>query len=316
MSNRFFLNCALLRQLSLAILLCCLTFIAEAQTNEPITLNVTVTNDDRVPVKGLTLQDFSITVDKRAQKVLSFTDREEPMNVGILIDTSGSMYKYGPKALAALKTNLKQGLARFINLSHPDNQYFVLSFGDKTKVLQGWTTESGLVTSSLDSLEFKGYTPLYDVITAVIPKVRTGKNARHVLIVFSDGTDTDSKGSYEQVRELLKRSDVLFYGVGVAEFSERVSPRMEPDGGIILGEFAGYSGGVALFAHNFERAGAFDNAFEFIARELRSKYQIVISPEEAGDKERWRKISVSATPADASGKRKKLRVRTREGYYR
>ena len=53
-----------------------------------------------------------------------------------------------------------------------------------------------------------------------------------------------------------------------------------------------------------------------IAQELRSQYQLVISAEERAAKEKWHKLTVSATGNDSSGRPEKFVVRTRPGYYR
>ncbi|MGH9929539.1 MAG: VWA domain-containing protein, partial [Pyrinomonadaceae bacterium] len=55
-----------------------------------------------------------------------------------------------------------------------------------------------------------------------------------------------------------------------------------------------------------------DEAFERIALELRSQYSISYRPTDLGSKRRWHRIKVKLTPRERF---KRLRIRSREGYY-
>jgi hypothetical protein len=61
-----------------------------AQSPDSLVLNVTVANEKGVLSRGLSAENFSITVDKQPQKILSLSDQDVPASIGILIDDSGS----------------------------------------------------------------------------------------------------------------------------------------------------------------------------------------------------------------------------------
>ena len=298
-----------------AILLCCSLTYAEPPTNDSIVLNVLVTSEKGRVALGLRREDFSISIDKRPQSVLSVTDREMPASVGIVIDRSGSLEPYGKKEEAAFKQKLRQGLERFMTVSHASNEYFVSTFADTVSMDQDWTTDPGAVTGKLDAIEYKGNTSLYDALDNAIRKVATGRHAKQVVIVFSDGADSNSKTTFNQVRELLRRSNVMLYAFGV-EDPKSAGSALGREGVAALDELTGYGGGRTFFTPMDSNVKAFHQIFELMAIELRSQYQIVVSREAPGVREKWHKLNVTATRKDATGKSEKLKVRTQGGYYR
>ena len=304
----------LLLQLVLNTCLYCLPLSATAQTNTQIVMNVTVVTKEGAFIGGLSRDNFSVEVDKSPQDIVSFSDREVPASIGILIDTSGS-FDPGKFYRAAFKQNLKSGLEKFIKLSHPSNEYFVMTFNRSPALVQDWTSDSGSVSKSVDSLEFKGLTSMYDAILNAIPKMATGQHAKRVLMVVSDGMDNLSKTSRKKALEALKRSDVIFYALGVLDIRPGGVMPLYDEGSSVLQQFARNSGGRVLLAKFATSPVTFNDPFEYAAAELRSHYQLVISPEKPAGQEKWRKLRINVSNKDASGKPQKLYVIARQGYY-
>lgn len=302
----------LLVQLTVTTLIFSTLVTATPQTNDQVVLYVSVTTEKGDAILDLNHENFSVDIEKRPQTVVS-VGGERAASIGILIDISGSLHQNDKKMVASLKQHLKDGLERFVQLGHPGNEYFVMTFNKETTLLQDWTSEHPLVTNKLDSLEFKGLTRLYDAIPTAIAKVKQGRHSRHVLVIISDGNDSDSRSGKKEAREVLKRSDVLVFAVGVVDNNHSY---MTEEGQRVLNEFTKTSGGRGLYSFYFATAPAFTQALEFFALELRSQYQLVINAAEPGVKEKWHKLNVSVARSDASGRPEKLIVRTRMGYYR
>ena len=289
----------------------------QAQSTDSLVLNVTVTNPKGVVIRGLTMENFSVVADKQEQKILSLTDREVPASVGILIDDSGSQYISKSDPAHKIRTQFRDGLERFFQLTNPANEYFLVSFNSKVQLLQDWTSDPRAVVEKLDSLTFKKPTSMYDAIQLGVEKVKTGRNSKHVLILISDGVDTNSKIEFKEARDLLKASDVLLYCVWinfVPVGDTATSPYVE--GPNILNEFSVNSGGRGLFMNEASGEKAFREMFELIALELRTQYQLVIAPEHFGGKAKWRRIKVNAIRVDAARPAEPLVPRTRQWYYR
>ena len=280
--------------------------------DDPIVLNVTVTTKKGTVIRDLTLENFSITVDKQPQKILSLTNREVPVSIGILIDTSGSQ-RGGREP--EIQQPFKQGLEGFFRKSNPENEYFALAFNSKIALVQDWTSDYQSILEKFDSLTFGKQTSMYDALRSGIEKMNESRNSKHVLILISDGADNNSKASFKETRELLKGSDVVLYSVGLnymTGIADVVVPFNE-EGGDVLSELTSLSGGRVLFMNNTQGPKAFNEVFELIALELRSQYQLAIAPEQSSGKSKWRKLKVTAS---RSGDSEELIARTRQGYYR
>jgi Ca-activated chloride channel family protein len=296
---------------SLAMLAVLCDCAVHAQSPDSLVLNVTVANEKGVLSRGLSAENFSITVDKQPQKILSLSDQDVPASIGILIDDSGSQYVAPPDG-ASLRDLLKPALERFFKASNPANEYFVVLFNNKVRVEQDWTTDPQAVLKTLDSLTFKKYTSVYDAMTLALDKVKTGRNAKHVLLVISDGDDNSSKKGFKAVRDKLKASDVSLYSTGVNLREYMPGNYWNPEEGVKrLEELSAASGGRAFFTKNQSVPADLNQVFELIATELRAHYQLVIAPEPQDPKAKWRKIKIEAKQGT-----ERLTARTRLWYYR
>ena len=302
-----------LQLLATVLLFPCIAF---SQTNpEPVLFNVTVTDKAGAAISGLSEENFSLSVDKLPHTSLSFSDRELPASVGILIDNSGSMYT-DKKPAVQVRENLKGGLAHLCKLGNPANEYFVMAFSKKPSLLQDWTSDPDTLAASLDTLNFKGITAMHDTLSQAIPKVTAGRHSKHVLIVIGDGQDNASDASFKKIKESLKRTDVLLYGVAVVDSVTVNAWGLGQDGPSVLFDFAGISGGRVWFVKEPLNPAVFSAALELVANELRTQYQLALLPEATSGKEKWHKVSLKISPKDPSAQASVLIVRTRQGFYR
>ena len=304
------------RRIFLLLSLATLSFVCSVQAQSPdsLVLNVTVTNGKGELSRGLSLDSFSITVDKQPQKILSLSDQEVPASIGILLDDSGSQY-VAPSDGLSLPAKLRPALERFLRVSNPANEYFVVTFNSKVQLVQDWTSDSQAVVDTLDTLKFKKDTAMFDAMMLALDKVKTGRNSKHVLLLISDGSDNASKTQFKEIRDKLKASDVMLFCVGANvdfELAGTINYRLRPtDDAKKLGELSVATGGRAFFTANVSEPMASNRVFELIALELRTHYQLVIAPDHQGEKAGFRKITIEAKQgAD------RLVARTRLWYYR
>lgn len=284
--------------------------------SEPVVLTVTVTDKNGQFIRGLEQNNFEVLENKVAQTIASFSDLGEPASVGILFDASGSMAGSSGSTTRQQRDVLASALARFLELSNPSNEYFVVGFSSEAWLPLEWTSDRQAVIDKFGSSTPKGQTALYDACYAGIQKVMEGRYHKQVILLISDGQDNSSRHTFGQLRELLKQSNILFYAVGVLGGSDPSSSLgMESQG--ILDEFGVVSGGEAFFlprpGSKIKDAYAI---FEGIAEELNTHYTISFQPAASTGKKTWHKIKVKVSPpANAKGKKEQLYLRTREGYY-
>jgi Ca-activated chloride channel homolog len=266
-----------------------------------ITLTVTVTDTYGRYVSGLNKNAFSILDEKQPQEITYFSDDDAPVSVGIIFDVSGSMS--GDKIKRA-----REALSKFIQTSHNSDEYFLIAFNSRAQLLMDKTRDGEAVLDKLTFVQTRGQTALYDAVYLGVEKVQRGIHPKKALMVITDGQDNNSRYTFNDVRRILKESDVTLYGVGILSGGDAGSALgMEGQG--ILDELSGVSGGKAFFP----RSGAeMDDIFEQIALELRHQYSIGYKPNNFTGNGKWRRIKVKVTPPRGLPR---LFVRSKEGYY-
>jgi Ca-activated chloride channel homolog len=174
-------------------------------------INVTATVSDGRGrfVSGLRQEDFRIYEDGELRPITHFTSERVPVSLGIVLDTSGSME--GEKMLSA-----KQALQRFLfELLGSDDEVFLYRFDNQPQLVHAWTHDKNQIASELRRIQPRGATTLYDAIAEAIPLAATGRNRKKALLIISDGNDSSSHTRIEELKKLIRESEVLVYAIGI-----------------------------------------------------------------------------------------------------
>lgn len=266
-----------------------------------ITLTLTVTDQFGRYVSGLGKGAFTVTDNNQEQELTFFSDTDAPVSVGILFDVSGSMN--GDKIQRSRKA-----LERFINTSHPSDEYFLIAFNTRAQLLLDRTRNGEAVLEKLTLVQPKANTALYDAVYLGIERVTRGAHQKKALLVISDGQDNSSRYNFGEVKRLLKESDVTVYSVGILGGGDAGSA-VGMQGQAFLDELSSVTGGRAYYPQtNVE----LDEIFERIALELRHQYSVGYTPKDFTPDGKWRKVKVKVKPPRGLPR---LIVRSREGYY-
>ncbi len=266
-----------------------------------ITLTVTVTDMYGRYVSGLNKSAFTVFDEKKPQEITYFSDDDSPVSVGVIFDVSGSMS--GDKIRRS-----RDALGRFIQTSHNSDEYFLIAFNSQAQLLLDKTRDGNALLDKLTFVQTKNNTALYDACYLGVEKVQRGAHTKRALLLISDGQDNNSRYTFNELRRLLKESDVVLYAVGILGGNDAGSALgMEGQG--ILDELASVSGGKAFFPRSIPEM---DDIFEQIALELRHQYSIGYKPENFTNDGKWRRIKVKVTPPRGLPR---LFVRSKEGYY-
>ncbi len=266
-----------------------------------ITFTVTVTDTYGRYVSGLGKAAFSVFDEKKPQEITYFSDDDSPVSVGVIFDVSGSMG--GDKIKRA-----RDALSKFVQTSHNMDEYFLIAFNSRAQLLLDKTRDGNQVLDKLTFVQTRNNTALYDACYLGVEKVQRGTHPKRALLLISDGQDNNSRYTFNELRRLLKESDVTLYGIGILSGSDAGSGLgMEGQG--ILDELASVSGGKAFFPRS---SAEMDDIFEQIALELRHQYSIGYKPVNFNNDGRWHKIKVRVTPPRGLPR---LFVRSKEGYY-
>jgi Ca-activated chloride channel family protein len=266
-----------------------------------VTVTLTVTDMYGRLVSGLGRNAFTILDNNLEQRIEFFSDADAPVSVGILFDISGSMS--GDKIAKA-----RQALGKFINTSHPSDEYFLVAFNSRAQLLLDRTRNGEAVLDKLTLVQPEKNTALYDACYLGVEKVTRGAHQKKALLIISDGQDNNSRYNFTDVRRLLKESDVTVYAVGIMG-GQDYNSALGMSGQSLLDELASVTGGKAFYPST---GVELDEIFEKIALELRHQYSIGYYPADFIPDGKWRKIKVKVKPPRGIPR---LGVRAREGYY-
>lgn len=217
------------------------------------------------PVRDLTIADVSLTEDgKRVDPTDVVVADQEPINVAILMDTSGSMS--GLKMDAA-----RRAAARFITTLGTDNQAALVSFNSQVKTESDFTDDLDAVRQKvelLNSVRGSG-TCLYDALYNSIELSAAIPSGRRAIVILTDGVDElpaggkCSKYTDQDVIDLATTSStrIPIYTLGLGN-------SVDANG---LERLAGRTGGAYQFA---QTADNLDEVFGKLLDQLRSQYRL------------------------------------------
>lgn len=266
-----------------------------------VSMTLTVTDLYGRYVSGLTQKAFSVFDNNQEQEITFFSDADAPVSVGILFDVSGSMN--GEKIGKA-----KKALERFINSSHPNDEYFLIAFNQRAQLIADRTRDGQAVLNKFTLVKPGGNTALYDAVYLGLERVTRGAHQKKAIIIISDGQDNSSRYNFGEVRRLSKEADVVTYAVGILDGGDAASS-LGMQGQAFLDELSAVTGGKAFYPQSDVEM---DEIFERIALELRHQYSIGYTPKDFSPDGKWRKLKVKVKPPRGLPR---LTIRSREGYY-
>ena len=174
-------------------------------------VNVTATVVDRNGrfIPGLRQSDFIVYEEKELQEVTHFSNERVPVSLGLVLDTSGSMV--GEKL-----TNALMAVDRFLTkLLSPEDEIFLYKFSNFPELVQDWTTNRQTLSRAIRRISANGGTAMYDAIAESVPLAQTGQHRKRAVVLISDGNDTDSQVSLNEVKQLIRESEVMVYAIGI-----------------------------------------------------------------------------------------------------
>jgi Ca-activated chloride channel family protein len=269
-----------------------------------VALNVTVTDGKRF-VGGLQSRDFEIYEDGVRQQVQFFEASGVPVDLILLLDTSASMRDK--------MTTVHDAAVGFLRTLGPNDRGAVVAFSDGVEVLQDLTSDRQSLTAAIKRTQPRGATALRNALYVALKQFgrqarQTGDIRRQAIAVLSDGQDTSSLISFEDVLALARKSGVNIYTIGL---------RSEYPGGVDRGRhqfsesdysmktLAAETGGTSFFPDVVQEL---KNVYGTIADELSVQYSIGYTPTNSRADGQFRRIVVKVVS------RPELKPRARPGY--
>jgi len=258
---------------SAAILLLCggASLVAQQPTfrtgTRTVALYATVTDSQKRLVPDLSQEDFEIFDNEKPQPIDLFVNEVQPITVVVMLDTSASM----TGNLELLVQAAEQFLIRML----PKDKGLVGAFNDKIEFFPAtFTGDRDKLIASLEELDFGNPTRLYDAVAASMDRLHK-VDGRRVVLVFTDGDDTDSRVNSGEVLQQALENEVMIYAVGLRSdyFNGSRQVRTKPDGG--LKRLAEETGGGYF---ELEKSADLAPTFTRVAQELHSQYVLGFTP--------------------------------------
>ena len=216
----------------------------------------------------------------RSRPVTSVSPANEPFNLVLLLDVSGSVEE---------RIEFIRKAARdFLSTASPQDRIAIISFRDDIQVISEFSTDRGLLSKKLDEIDAGGATALYDSVAYVLSTtLRRLRGERTAIVILSDGDDNKSFIPLPALVEATIESGVLIYPLyvpsglipesSVAKPEITIDPlrsryltlttRAEEDGR----KLAIASGGVYYPIHRLEDL---QRAYDDVVGQLRTAYTI------------------------------------------
>jgi VWFA-related protein len=222
-----------------------------------------VTDRNGSPQRDLTRDDFELRLAGRTQPIDRFAPAEQvPLVLGLVIDTSGSMWTLMP--------DTRQAGSRFlVQTLRAGDRAFLVDFDTRPRLAAPLTADLGALLRRFAGLTAEGFTALYDaVIFSMLQFEREG--GRKALVVLTDGDDYRSKFGAKRCIEYGRELGVPVYIIALGGmFGERRDIKK-----LDLESLAGSTGGRVFYIDSSEKLGA---AYDLIQQELRSQYLLAFN---------------------------------------
>jgi Ca-activated chloride channel family protein len=231
-----------------------------------VSLFVTVQDAQKRLVPSLTQADFEVFDNDKPQPITYFDNSVHPITCVTMLDTSGSM--------TLTIDLLRQAAEQFVIRLLPDDKGRVGAFNDKIQFAGRFTNNRDELVGAIKDLDYGNGTRLWDAVGASLDELK-GVEGRRVVLVFTDGDDTESKIGLGTVVERARAEEVMIYAIGLESnyFNGQHMVRSKPDRG--LRRIADETGGGYF---ELEKTADLAPTFTRVAYELHSQYVIGFAP--------------------------------------
>jgi Ca-activated chloride channel homolog len=266
-----------------------------------VRLDVSVFDQAGKSVQTLQKDDFHVYEDGVAQTMASFRHQDIPVSLGILIDSSGSMYDK--------RAAVDQASLDLVKLSNPEDEAFLVDFSWEAFIDQDFTSDITKLQSGLSYIKTSGGTAIYDALVASADYL--SKNAKHpkqVLLVVTDGEDNASSATLEAaIRRIQDFDGPVIYCIGLL-FGDDTDKNESRHARRVLETLSEQTGGAAYFPKSLKEVDAIAKE---VANDIRTQYTIAYHSSKSPTLGGYRQVHVEAKAKGFS----KLSARTRSGYY-
>jgi len=217
-----------------------------------ITFNL-LNKDQSIDRKAITLRENEADIKDYQLKILS--EEAEPSSVVLIIDSSGSMTGL-PLELA------KEAAAVFISQMNNKDRVSIVSFNSDPLIVSNFSSDKNSLKQSLSLIKAGGSTAVNDAVSKSLEIILKEKTNQKNIILLSDGADTASKITENEMLNQVSNSKVPIYAVALQ------SGEFDASG---ISKISERSGGNFIIAPNAQSLITF---YDQLAKEFKNQYLV------------------------------------------
>jgi Ca-activated chloride channel family protein len=233
-------------------------------------VNIPVIASDRNGryIAGLKKEDFIITQNGERMPIEFFANEDAPLNIAIIVDTSGST--------AHVRKNIKDAARTFLKVLRPKDRVMIVSFDGKVKILNELTADEKTLEKSINNLaliQMEG-TTMYEAIDEVVSnKFASVKGRKAIILLTDEGVEGGGRISKQNLRYTLSESDTVIYPILF------ITRRYNKDSPVNM--YLDYLKEIAAVTAGKIHSGGDDlqKVFQTISDEMKAQYLIGFYPE-------------------------------------
>jgi VWFA-related protein len=166
--------------------------------------NASVTDRNGRAIGGMKESDFTVYENGVERQVTNVVPTNEPFNLVLLLDVSGSVEE---------RIEFIRKAARdFLRTASPQDRIAIISFRDDIQVISDFSTNRSMLSRKLDEIDAGGGTALYDALGYVLADtVKKLRGERTAIVILSDGDDNKSFVPFPAILEAITESGALIY---------------------------------------------------------------------------------------------------------
>jgi VWFA-related protein len=166
--------------------------------------NASVTDRNGRAIGGMRETDFTVFENGIERRITNVVPTNEPFNLVLLLDVSGSVEER--------MDFIRKAARDFLKTTSPQDRISIISFRDDIQVISDFTTDRQLLSKKLDEIDAGGGTALYDALAYVlVDTLKQFNGERTAVVIMSDGDDNKSFIPFPSILEALTESGALVY---------------------------------------------------------------------------------------------------------
>jgi VWFA-related protein len=271
-------------------------------------------------IPNMTKDDFDIFEDGQKQTIKYFTPETNlPLTLGILIDSSGSQ-------MHVLDMEKEVGGAFLKQVLTDKDLAFVMDFDVDASLIQDYTRDVQRLQKALNSVKINSGvtmptlpgagggpvptaaspgTVLYDAVYLSAHDMLAKEVGRKAMILLTDGQDEGSRLKIKDAIEAAQKADSIVYVLLCADRGGYMSAGMGYYGEGDMKKLTEQTGGRVINVGN--KFDKLREAFDQVAAELRSQYNIGYTPTNTKLDGAYRKLEIK--------NKQNYKIQARAGYY-